>query len=63
MLYVRYLCGIVEVNGVVCIEGKIIWVNQYLENGYIVSVDIDNGYYIEGDLFIDCLGFKGLFIE
>ena len=63
MLYARHLRGIAEANGVVRTEGKITRVNQHPENGHIASVDTDNGHHIEGDLFIDCSGFKGLLIE
>jgi tryptophan halogenase len=62
-LYAKFLREIAQEHGVKRIEGKINQVNQHNDNGFIKSISLDNGQVIEGDLFIDCTGFKGLLIE
>jgi tryptophan 7-halogenase len=61
--YARYLRGICEAREVRRVEGKITCVNQHPESGDIASLLLDNGTVVEGDLFIDCTGFRGLLIE
>ncbi|RBP53198.1 tryptophan halogenase family protein [Arenicella xantha] len=62
-LYAKYLREYSEQRGVTRKEGKVIGVNQDAETGFITSVEIDDGTQIEGQLFIDCSGFRGLLIE
>ena len=45
------------------VEGKISEVRQNAESGFIEALVLDSGQVIEGDLFIDCTGFRGLLIE
>ncbi|RZT05989.1 tryptophan halogenase [Duganella sp. CF402] len=61
-LYARYLRKFSEPLGCKRIEGKIVQVNTNPANGYISSLTMADGSQIEGDLFIDCSGFRGLLI-
>ena len=62
-LYAQFLRKIADEYGVVRQEGKIKRVEQHPESGYITALELDSGQRIEGDLFIDCTGFRGLLIE
>jgi tryptophan 7-halogenase len=62
-LYARFLRGYSEQRGVVRREGKITKVHQNPDSGYITAVQMADGGHVEGDLFIDCSGFRGLLIE
>jgi tryptophan halogenase len=62
-LYARFLRSYSETRGVVRREGKIIQVEQRSTDGFIDAVCMEDGTRIDGDLFIDCSGFRGLLIE
>ncbi len=62
-LYARYLRKRSEGLGVERIEGKVAKVEQHQSTGFIQSVLLESGQIVEGDLFIDCSGFRGLLIE
>ncbi|WP_310385596.1 tryptophan 7-halogenase [Roseateles sp.] len=59
-LYAKFLRKFSEGFGAQRIEGKIVEVK--LEGENIAALRLDSGALIEGDLFIDCTGFRGLLI-
>lgn len=62
-LYARFLRGMSERNGCRRIEGKIVEVLTDPDSGFITALRLERGEVIEGDLFIDCTGFRALLIH
>lgn len=62
-LYAQFLQKFAVNLGLTHIDAKVEKVNLHASNGFIHSVTLDDGRNIEGQLFIDCSGFKGLLIE
>ena len=61
-LYARFLRGLAECGGVRRREGKIASVERDGDDGRIAALVLESGDRIEGDLFIDCTGFRALLI-
>jgi tryptophan halogenase len=61
-LYARFLRNLAERDGVRRQEGKIASVEHDGESGRIAALVLESGERIEGDLFIDCTGFRALLI-
>ena len=62
-LYSLYLRELAEGFGVVRREGLITRVHQRAEDGFVEALELEDGARVEGELFIDCTGFRGLLIE
>jgi len=62
-LYAKHLRTSCEQQGVTRIEGTVEHIQVAKENGFIQSLQLDNGTCVEGDLFIDCTGLTALLIE
>lgn len=62
-LYAGYLRKYSEARGVRRIEGKITEVELGPENGFARRVVLHDGRAVEGELFVDCSGFRSLLME
>jgi tryptophan halogenase len=60
--YARFLREMSERHGVQRIEGKIAQVLRHSEQGPVSALALEKGERIEGDLFIDCTGFRSLLL-
>ena len=61
-LYAKFLRQMSEADGTKRVEGKIANVVLDGESGDIAALVLENGTRIEGDLFLDCTGFRALLI-
>jgi tryptophan halogenase len=62
-LYAKFLRRFSEGYGTRRVEGKIVEVLADPQRQWISALRLDSGALIEGDLFIDCTGFRGLLIS
>jgi len=62
-LYGRFLRKLAEADGCKRVEGKIARVELNSESGDIAALHLDGDRRIEGDMFVDCTGFRGLLID
>ena len=60
--FARYLRAECEGRGVTRIEGRIVDVLQDSETGYVERVRLSDGREVDGELFVDCSGMRGLLI-
>lgn len=61
--YSRLLRDHAEARGIIRREGRVAAVPLRSDNGFVEAVVLDSGERLEGDLFLDCSGFRGLLIE
>ena len=61
-LYARFLRKMAEADGTKRVEGKIANVEVDSESGNVAALVLESGTRIEGDLFLDCTGFRALLI-
>lgn len=62
-LYARFLRTMAEKDGTTRVEGRIAHVELDGTSGDIAALVLERGERIEGDLFLDCTGFRALLIE
>ena len=62
-LYAAFLRAMAEADGTRRVEGRIARVDLDGQSGDISALVLESGERVEGDLFLDCTGFRALLIE
>lgn len=62
-LYARHLRGIAETAGVKRVEGRLRDVERNASTGFVTALTTQLGERLEGELFVDCSGFRALLID
>jgi tryptophan halogenase len=62
LLFAPYLRGLAEEMGALRTEGLVTHVERDGQDGDIAAIVLDSGERIEGDLFVDCSGFRSLLL-
>ena len=60
--YAAFLRRRAEAGGVRRIEGRVVEIQQDSESGFVTAALLDNGSTVDGELFIDCSGFRSLLL-
>ncbi len=61
-LYAKFLRTLADARGVERVEGKIAAVKLRPDDGFIEGLELQDGRRVDGELFIDCTGFRALLI-
>ena len=61
-LYAKLLRTFAEARGVERIEGRIVDVERDAGSGRVAAIRLEDGGRVEGELFIDCSGFRSLLL-
>jgi len=61
-LYAAYLREYALAHGAQRVEGHVVDVQRRGEDGFVAALKLRDGRRIEGDLFVDCSGFRALLI-
>ena len=59
-LYAKFLREFCEKRGVKRLEGRVAYVTQNSDSGFIETVKLDDKRVVSGDFFVDCSGFRSL---
>ena len=62
-LYARYLRRLAEAGGVVRVEGRLRDIVRDGDSGHVTALVTERGETLEGELFVDCSGFRALLID
>ena len=61
-LYAGFLRRYCEARGVERIEGRIVGAERDPESGHVAAIALEDGRRVEGQLFVDCSGFRSLLL-